>query len=124
VEAGRLVTVTMVRAWDPGEPAARSDRIEFAVVLDAQRHPDLQAWLDDPKPWPATRHLDGASPLHGDVAHDEDGWQLRFFVAGPDAPDVPVHRFCHLDTGFRPGEVVTLREPDGRDLAWRVVGVG
>lgn len=121
---GRLVQVTLVRAWDPGEPGAQGHRIEFAVALDDQRQPDLQAWLNDASPWPATRHVPGAPPQPGDVAHDEDGWQLRFYSGSTEDPDVPVHRICHMGGGLRPGEVVTLRGPDGRETVWRVVGVG
>jgi len=122
VAAGRLVTVTLVRAWDPAGPE-RGGRIEFAIALDPHGHPDAQAWLDDPAVWPALRFDGAGASQPGDVAHDEDGWQLRFFQSdGPD-PDMPVHRLCHIEGGLRPGEVLTLRGPDGEDASWRVVGV-
>ncbi len=115
--------MTLARAWEPGAEGAAGERIEFAVALDAGGMPDVQAWLHDPNTWPATRHRPGRAPVTGDVAHDEDGWQLRFF-AGPEGdPDVPAHRLCHLGGGLRPGEVLTLRDPNGREAAWRVVGV-
>lgn len=121
--AARLVTVTLARAWDAAEPAEEAGLIEFAVALDPQGQPDFQAWLDDPSPWPARRERPGAPAEAGDVAHDEEGWQLRFFTAGATDPDAPAHRICHLSGGLRPGEVLTLRAPDGEEAAWRVVGV-
>jgi hypothetical protein len=123
VTAARLVTVTLARAWDAGEAKPEAGLIEFAVVLDPQGHPDLQAWLDDPAPWPARRLRPGAPDEPGDVAHDEEGWQLRFFAGGTKDPDAPPHRICHIGGGLRPGEVLTLRAPEGREASWRVVGV-
>lgn len=115
--------VTLARAWEPAERVEEAGRIEFAVALDPQGHPDMQAWLDDPAPWPARRIRPGAPPQQGDVAHDEDGWQLRFFASEGQDPDTPIHRICHIGGGLRPGEVLTLRAPDGEEAAWRVVGV-
>jgi hypothetical protein len=123
VAAARLVTVSLARAWDPGEAAAEPGRIAFDVALDPQGHPDVQAWLDDPAPWPAERQYPDGVLEPGDVAHDEDGWQLRFFAPGTKDPDSPTHRICHLSGGLRPGEVLTLRAPDGGEASWRVVGV-
>ena len=121
--AARLVTVTLARAFDAGERAEEAGRIEFAMALDPQGHPDVQAWLDDPAPWPARRIRPGAAEQAGDVAHDEDGWQLRFFTDAGRERDVPVHRICHIEGGLRPGEVLTLHAPDGEQAAWRVVEV-
>ena len=121
--AAKLVTVTLARAWDPGERQDEDGLIEFAIALDNQGHPDPQAWLDDPTPWSARRHRPGMPPQSGDVAHDEEGWQLRFFAEGGKDPDTPAHRLCHMQGGLRPGEVLSLRAPDGAEVAWRVVGV-
>ena len=122
--AARLVTVTLARAWEPGERPAEAGLIEFAVALDAQGHPDAQAWLDDPVPWPARRVVPGVPDQGGEVAHDEDGWQLRFYPREGVAADAPPHRLRHIAGGLRPGEVLTLRDPEGREASWRVVGVG
>jgi hypothetical protein len=116
--------VTLARAWDAAEHAEQAGRIEFAAVLDPQGHPDPQAWLADPTPWPARRLRPGSPPQMGDVAHDEDGWQLRFFGPGGEDPDAPAHRICHIGAGLRPGEVLTLCAPSGEETAWRVVRVG
>ncbi len=121
--AARLVMVTLARAFDAGERAEEAGQIEFAIALDPQGHPDVQAWIDDPAPWPARRLTPGAAEQTGDVAHDEEGWQLRFFTDAGQERDVPVHRICHIEGGLRPGEVLTLRAPDGEEAAWRVVEV-
>jgi hypothetical protein len=123
VVAANTVTVTLARAWDAAEQAAQAGLITFVVALDAQGMPDAAAWLDDPEPWPASLVRDGEAPLQGDVALDEDGWQLRFFASGSTDPDAPAHRLLHLGGGLRPGEVLTLRAPEGEEAAWRVVGV-
>lgn len=121
--AARLVMVTLARAFDAGERADDAGQIEFAIALDPQGHPDVQAWLDDPAPWPARRIRPGTPEQAGDVAHDEEGWQLRFFTDAGQDRDVPVHRLHHIEGGLRPGEVLTLRAPDGEEAAWRVVEV-
>ena len=121
--AAQLVMVTLARAFDAGERAEEAGRIEFAIALDPQGHPDMQAWIDDPAPWPARRIRPGAADQTGDVAHDEEGWQLRFFTDAGQERDVPVHRICHIEGGLRPGEVLTVHAPDGEEAAWRVVEV-
>ena len=121
--AAHLVTVTLARAWEPGDGADAAGRIEFAIALDPHGHPDIRAWLDDPAPWPARWLRPGQPEQPGDVAHDEDGWQLRFFAERGADHDVPAHRILHAGGGLRPGEVLTLRAPDGTEAAWRVVDV-
>ena len=121
--AASMVTVTLARAWDAAEQTAAAGLIEFAVALDAQGQPDAQAWRDDPVAWPASLARPDQPPQQGDVALDEHGWQLRFFIDGGSAADMPVHRLLNIGTGLRPGEVLTLHAPDGEETAWRVVGV-
>lgn len=115
--------VTLARAWEPGAVGAEGEAIEFAVALDGGGMPEVQAWLDDPAVWPASWRRPGESPRGGDVAHDEDGWQLRFYAGDPRDPDIPAYRLCNLGGGLRPGEVLTLCHPDGVETTWRVVGV-
>jgi hypothetical protein len=122
------VTVTLAPAWGPGDSLANHLRdqaglIEFEIALDPHGHPDLQAWFEASAPWTARRLRPGVPEEHGDVAHDEEGWHLRFFAEAGVDRDVPVHRFRNLLGGLRPGEVLTLRAPDGAETAWRVVDV-
>jgi hypothetical protein len=123
VASERLVTVTLAQAWDPAGPDGAAGQVEFDIVLDPQGHPDLQAWLDDPDPWPARRLVPGAAPEPGDVVQDDEGWQLRFFGKDGQDPDAPGHRLLNISAALRPGEVLTLRAPDGAETAWRVVRV-
>ncbi len=127
--APRLVDVTLVMAWSPrsavpgGQPESDAPRIVFAIALDAQGQPDADAWQADPSPWPARLERAGAAPVQGDVAHDEGGWSLRFFASDAAAAEAPLHRLLNI-APLRPGEVLTLRAPNGGEEAWRVVGVG
>ncbi|NKC32588.1 hypothetical protein [Falsiroseomonas selenitidurans] len=122
--AVRLVEVSLVRAWSPSEPDGQEgNRIRFRMALDAQGAPDEAAWLADPDPWPAQREAPGAPPAEGDVAHDEEGWSLRFAQGGLPLADAPPHRILGGAGWLRPGEVVTIRGPEGGEVAWRVVAV-
>ena len=123
--AAKLVDVTLVKAWNPGEPETEAvQRIVFAMALDHAGYPDTAAWLDDLAAWPARREgLDGAAQ-DGDVAHDDDGWSLRFFDGPAASADEPLHRIRAGSNWLRPGEVITLRDPAGDEAAWRVVGIG
>ena len=122
--ASRLVEVTLVRTWSPADPQGDvGHRIVFAMALDAHGAPDEQAWLDDPDPWPARLEVPEAQPAQGDVAHDEEGWSLRFPGDGVSLPEAPMHRIRGGGGWLRPGEVVTIRAPDGAEAAWRIVAV-
>ena len=122
------VTVTLAPAWGPADPLADQLRdqaglIEFDMALDPHGHPDLQAWFEAADPWTARRLRPDLPEEQGDVVHDEEGWQLRFFAEAGADRDVPVHRIRNILGGLRPGEVLTLRAPDGAETAWRVVDV-
>lgn len=122
--ASRLVEVTLVRTWSPADPQGDTGhRIVFGMALDAYGAPDEQAWVDDPDPWPARLEAPDAPPAPGDVAHDEEGWSLRFSQDGVSLAEAPLHRILGGGGWLRPGEVVTIRRPDGTEAAWRVVGV-
>lgn len=123
--ASRLVEVTLVRTWSPADPQGDANhRIVFAMALDAQGAPDEQAWVDDPNPWPALLEAPDAPAVPGDVAHDEEGWSLRFSDHDVSLDEAPLHRILGAGGWLRPGEVVTIRMPDGAAAAWRVVAVG
>ena len=120
----RLVEVTLAMAWGPGAPQGNQrHHIVFTAALDAQGCLEQAAWLADPAPWPARLERPETPPRQGDVTHDEDGWGLRFFDDATAAADAPLHRLVHAGP-LRPGEVLTIRDPEGAEAAWRVVGVG
>ena len=120
------VTVILAMAAGPGFPAGSPDhRYEISLVLDATGRPDAAAWLADSSPWRARRIAPGADPVPGDVQYDPDhGWSIRFFGATAEGPDAPETRFDVGPDPVRPGEHVTVIEPDGTEFAYRVVGVG
>ena len=122
--AQQSAQVTMVRAWVPGMlPGAESQRIVFTVVLDAQGQPDAAAWQADPAVWPARFERPDRPPRLGDLQHDGTGWWLAFATGDGKDPEAAPWRLMNHGGGFRPGEVVSLRAPDGAEAAWRIVGV-
>lgn len=118
--------VTLVMANGPGFPLGSAEhRYALSVALTPGGLLDPRAWLADPAPWPLTRYWPGEAPSGGDVHWDEDtGWFLRVFPAGSELSDTPLHALIRNPGQLRPGEYVTIREPDGSEYGWRVVSVG
>ncbi|WP_198370242.1 hypothetical protein [Roseomonas rosulenta] len=119
------VRAMLVLAAGPGFPEGSPDhRYEIDLALDAGGHPDAAAWAADPEPWRARRIAPGVEPVQGDVQYEPDhGWSIRFFGAAADSPDAPETRFECGAEPVRPGEYVTVTEPDGAAFAYRVVAV-
>jgi hypothetical protein len=118
--------VTLVVAAGPGFPQGSPDRrYEIGVALTPGGHLDVEAWHADPRPWPARRIWPGAPAQEGDVQYDPDteGWFIRLLPALASASDVPLHAQMRNVGQLRPGEYVTIREPDGTEYSYRVVGV-
>jgi len=115
--------VTLVMAAGPGFPGGSPEhRYELEVLLDPAGHLDPAAWLADPNPWPARRHWPGEPTREGDVQHDpETGWSLRFFPAPGEAGDAPLHEVIRGAALMRPGEYLSIREPDGVEYSYRIV---
>jgi hypothetical protein len=58
------------------------------------------------------------------MQHDADsGWSLRFRPLPGEAADAAPQAVICNAAQIRPGEYATIREPDGRDYGWRIVGV-
>lgn len=117
--------VTLVLAGGPGFPQGSTEhRYEMDVALDAAGNLDPDAWLADPDPWPARRVWPREPEWTGDVQHDPvTGWSLRFFPVPGEAGDAPPHDVIRAAGKVRPGEYLTIREPDGREYSFRVVSV-
>lgn len=118
--------VTLVMANGPGFPSGSADhRYELTVALTPGGLLDPAAWFADPEPWPLMRFWPGEAPRPGDVQwDDETGWFLQIFPAGGETGEAPMHALVRNVGQLRPGEYVTIREQEGNEYAWRVVGVG
>jgi hypothetical protein len=119
------VKVLLVLAPGPSWPDGSAEhRYTLVAMLDSQGHLDPRGWQEDPEPWPAERTWPGEPLREGDVQYDPDsGWSLRFFGAPLQAPDAPLHNVIRGEALMRPGEYVTIAEPDGQEYAYRIVGV-
>ena len=118
--------VTLVVAAGPGFPQGSPEhRYEIGVALTPGGHLDAAAWHSDPKPWPARRIAPGVPSRPGDVVFDADteSWSIRLFPGPGEAADAPLAAQIRHVGQLRPGEYVTIREPDGTEFAYRVVSV-
>ena len=124
-EGAVMRQVSLVLASGPGFPHGSPEhRYEVSLDLDANSRMNAELWYADPRPWPAQRCWPGEPPRHGTVQHDEEaGWSLHFPARAEVPGDASLH--CRiLTTPFlRPGEYITLREPDGVDHGYRIVQV-
>ncbi|NBQ74006.1 MAG: hypothetical protein EBU14_01305 [Acetobacteraceae bacterium] len=117
--------VTLSLAAGPGFPLGCVDhRYEIELALDAAGHPDALAWAEDPAPWRARRYRPDAPPEQGDVQYDGDnGWFIRFSGSQAERLDAPEARFDPGTSPIRPGEHVTITEPEGGLFDYRIVAV-
>jgi hypothetical protein len=121
-----VVRITLALTAGPGLPeGSTAHRYEIELALDSGGHPDAAAWLADPEPWRARRIQPDTDPVQGDVQHEPDhGWSIRFFGTAAEGPDAPETMFDCGSDPVRPGEYVTVTEPDGVEWTYRVVAVG
>ncbi|MFC0410018.1 hypothetical protein [Roseomonas elaeocarpi] len=120
-----MALVILSPSGGPGLPEGSPEhRYEINLTLDGGGLPSAEAWQADPAPWLARRIWPGDGLSEGDVQYDPDlGWTLRFFRQPGAADDAPLHAMIQGHLRLRPGEHVTIVEPDGRSNSWRVVGV-
>ena len=121
-----MPTVTLVMAAGPGFPGGSpAHRYELDVALDAAGHLDARAWQTDPRPWVARRYWPREPMLSGEVLYDPDtGWSMRFSPRADDAGDAPLHEVIRGPALMRPGDYLTIREPDGAEYSYRIVSTG
>lgn len=121
-----MAMVMLILANGPGFPEGSTEhRHEITLTLDSTDLPDAAAWAADPADWPASRVWPGEPDMRGDVQFDADGgWSLRFFGRPGDAADAPNAALLIGPAPVRPGQHVTIREPNGVEYVWRVVNVG
>ena len=117
-----MANVAMVLAQGPGLPDGDiEDRLAMQVQLNAVGQLDRAAWIASPLGWVAMRTRPGRPEQSGEVAlidGESDGfWAVRR-SHGEDEP------LWVLDSDvIRPGEIVSVRSPDGTRSLFRVVAV-
>ena len=117
-----MARVAMVLAQGPGRPDGDiEDRLAMQVQLNAVGQLDRAAWTASPAGWTAVRTRPDQAEQSGEVAlidgEAEGFWAVRR-SSGEDEP------LWVLDSDVvRPGELVSVRNPDGSRLLFRVVAV-
>jgi hypothetical protein len=113
-----VAKVTMLLAYAPDRPEGDlAHRLELTVVLTPQGQLDDAAFAADPTPWPSRRILPDGAEHVGELVGLEGGWALRSALS----EDAPL--WALEGKVYRPGELVTLRRPDGQELVFRIVNV-
>lgn len=106
----------MLLAQKPGLPDGDvHDKLTLHVKLNAHGQIDLDAYDTASSPWLATREQSGAEPHNLEIVRVDEGWALQSIRSEDD----PFWTFeGHV---YRPGELVSLRQPDGQNLLFRIV---
>ena len=108
----------MILAYAPGRPEGDlADRLDLWVGLTPQGQLDEAAFSAGDPPWPSVRMLPDGSERPGELVLLDTGWALRS-VRSQDDP-----LWTLEGRVLRPGELVTLRRPDGEEHIFRVVNV-
>lgn len=116
-----MAKLLMVLAQGPGAPHGDlEDRLELDLALTAQGQIDMAAFESASAPWLARRGQRGGMEQHAELVRLDESWALQG-LEGPAHGDDPLWTF--EGKVFRPGELVRLRRPDGRELLFRVVQV-
>lgn len=94
---------------------------EFVLPLTAEGKLDLADWKRAPELCTVHRFWEGEDDETGQLVQTGKGKWAFSYVEG-DEDDEPIHRFAeHV---FKEGEYVSVREPDGKSYAFRIVLVG
>lgn len=120
-----MPTIVLSPGGGAGLPEGSPEhRYEIAMELDGNGQPDTPAWAEAPAPWPARRFWPGDGLMQGEALWDEDtGWHLRFYSRDDNPVDAPIQSVLRNNGPYRPGEFMTITEPDGAEYSWRIVGV-
>lgn len=113
-----MPTLRMMLAQAPWAPDGDlHDHAELRACLTPQGRLDAEACEAAPDPWVLTRHQPGQPVRAMRLAPLDGRWGLRS-LRDDDEP------LWTLDADtLRPGEIVTLRQPDGAELLFRVVAI-
>jgi hypothetical protein len=118
-------SVTLVLASGPGFPLGSPDRrYEVTLELDSSSRLNSDLWYNDTNPWPVTRYWPGQPPRLGTLQYDrEGGWSLHFDPRRDIPQDPPLHCPIRTTPFIRPGEYITILEPDRQEYGYRIVSV-
>ncbi len=112
-----MAKLLLVLAQAPGLPKGDlEDRLELCLALTPNGQLDDQAFDAALTPWRATRERPGQPPQHAELIRLEGRWVLQGMHQADDEPLWAVEGWL-----FRPGELVSLRQPDGTELLFRIV---
>ena len=93
---------------------------EFRLPLTADGHIDAEVWRSEKKNCSVRRFWDGEDDRNGEVHHTRHRTWAFSYVPGEEDDE----HFFHLETHlFKPGEYVSIREPNGETLPFRVAAV-
>lgn len=121
-----MPVVTLVVASGPGFPQGSPDhRYEIGAKLTPGGYLDAKAWEADSSPWSARRIVPNSPPRLGDMVFDADteSWAIRLYPGPGEVADAPLAAQIRRAGQLRPGEYVTIQEPDGQEFSYRVVSV-
>ena len=117
-----MAKLLMVLAQGPGAPHGDlEDRLELNLGLTAQGQIDVAAFEASATPWLARRAQGNGVEQQAELVRLDGSWALQGLAHLPCDGDDPLWAF--EGKVFRPGELVRLRRPDGRELLFRVVQV-
>jgi hypothetical protein len=122
----RKVTLHAARSKEFPEGSIRHG-YDFVAPLTEGGHIDLEAWKAHRGECFAHRFWAGEPTMQGLLVHRAGGFggsTWAFEWKSPAAGDEEEEGFRFADHAFKVGEYVSVREPDGDLLTFRVVSVG
>jgi hypothetical protein len=114
-------TVTLEMARNPSHPEGSSEYgYEFVAPLKADGHIDATAFAKDKARCKVRRFWKGEGDRSGELVHTKEKTWAFSYEPGEDDDET----FFRLDRHvFKPGEYVTIKEPDGSAPTFKVVSV-
>ena len=124
----RKVTLQAARSKEFPEGSIRHG-YDFIAPLTDEGRIDLEAWKTHRGECFAHRHWGDEPTMQGLLVHRGGGfggstWTFEWKGAKDSSPIDEDEGYRFADHLFKVGEYVSVREPEGRMLTFRVVGVG
>ena len=111
-----MTKITLLLAQGPDKPDGDLDeKLTMHLVLTGQGLIDPAAYESTPEPWLAERSYSAGPARMLEVIRLDEGWALQSTASLDD----PIWLFeGHV---YRPGELVRVQRPDGKELLFRIV---